>query len=158
MPQIVCTLRATPRRMTRETANMLLMGQEARLPPNIHHPVEMPKYTTGEYIVQLKEREKLRRMQWPIEMPDVHPIHQPEDQVWLKSYFKDRVKGAKLQPKFIGPYRVLRALPYQVYKVEKEERKALQHEGRIKMYYASDDPRRKEERLEPPRNDNQYRS
>ena len=156
LPQIVRTLRATPHRVTGETANMLLMGREARLPPNIHHPVEMPEFTTDEYIVQLKERldavrGKLRQMQGPREMPDVDPIYKPGDQVWLKSYFKGRGKGAKLQPKFIGPYRVLRALPYQVYEVERGGRKTLQHEGRIKMYYASEDPRRVEDRVEPPR-------
>ena len=42
--------------MTGETANMLLMGHEARMPPNINHPVELPEYTTDEYITQLKER------------------------------------------------------------------------------------------------------
>ena len=51
----------------KKTVNMLLMGREARLPPNIHHPVEMSEYTTDEHIVQLKERldavrEKLQRM------------------------------------------------------------------------------------------------
>ena len=50
------TLSATPHRVTGETANMLLIGQEVRLPSNIHHPVEMCEYTTNEYIVQLKKR------------------------------------------------------------------------------------------------------
>ena len=147
LPQIVRTLRATPHRVTGETANMLLMGREARLPPNIHHPVELPEYTTDEYIAQLKERldtvrERLRRTQGPREMADIEPIYRPGDQVWLKSYFKGKGKGAKLQPKFIGPYRVLRALPYQVYEVERGGRKTLQHEGRIKMYYAGEDTER----------------
>ena len=61
-------------------------------------------------------------------MPDIGPIYQPGDQVWLKFYYKGKGKGAKLQPKFIDPYRVLRALPYQVYKVERGGRKTLQHE------------------------------
>ena len=130
-PQIVRTFRVTPHRVTGEAANMLLMGREARLPP----------------------REKLRQMQEPREMPDVDPIYQPGDQVWLKSYFKSRGKGAKLKPKFIGPYRVLRALPYQVYKVEKGGRKTLQHEERINMYYASEESRRKKGQVEPPKND-----
>ena len=56
-------------------------------------------------------------------MPDVNPIYQPGDQVWLKSYPKGQEKGAKLQPKFIGPYRVLRALLYQVYKVARGGKK-----------------------------------
>ena len=56
LPQIIRTLRATPHRMTGKTANMLLMKCEARLPPNINHPVELPEYTADEYIVLLKER------------------------------------------------------------------------------------------------------
>ena len=65
--QIVRTLRVTLHRVMGKTANILLMGGEARLPSNIHHPVETPEYTTDEYIVQLKERldairEKLRQM------------------------------------------------------------------------------------------------
>ena len=60
-------MRVTLHRVMRKTANILLMGGEARLPPNIHHPVETPEYNTDEYIVQLKERldairEKLRQM------------------------------------------------------------------------------------------------
>ena len=54
--QIVRTLRVTLHRVMGKTANILLMGGEARLPPNIHHPVETSEYTTDEYIVQLKER------------------------------------------------------------------------------------------------------
>ena len=65
--QIVRTLRVSLHRVMGKTANILLMGGEARLPPNIHHPVETSEYTTDEYIVQLKERldairEKLRQM------------------------------------------------------------------------------------------------
>ena len=86
-------------------------------------------------------------------MPDVNPIYQPEDQVWLKSYLKGQEKGAKLQPKFIGPYRVLQALLYQVYKIARGGRKTLQHEGTIKMYYASEDPGQTENRVEPPRHE-----
>ena len=80
---------------------MLLMGREARLPPNVNHPVELPEYTTDEYITQLKERldvvrEKLRQSQGPREMPDIGPIYQPGDQVWLKFYYKGKGKGAEV--------------------------------------------------------------
>ena len=93
-------------------------------------------------------------------MTDIKPIYQPGDQVWLKSYFKGKGKGAKLKPKFIGPYRVLRALRYQVYEVERGGRKTLKHEGRIKMYYVREDSERERDvdpkrdvptREEPPR-------
>ena len=45
-----------PHKVTGETANMLLMGREARLPPNVNHPAELPEYTSDEYITQLKDR------------------------------------------------------------------------------------------------------
>ena len=132
------------------------MGQKARLPPNINHPVELPEYTTDKYTVQLKEwlnalRKNLRQSQGLIEMPNINPIYQPGDQVWLKSYLKEKGRGVKLQPKFIGPYRVLRALPYQVYEVEWGSWKTLQHEERIKVYYPGKESRRRTERKDLPR-------
>ena len=124
--------------------NMLQMGREARLQPNIHYSVELPEYTTDECIAQWKERldtirERLRRTKGLREIADVERIYQPGDKVWLKSYFKSKGKGAKLQPKFIDRYRVLRVFPYQVYEVEKRDRKTLQHEKRL----------RKKERYQP---------
>ena len=73
-----------PHRVTGEMANMLQMGREARLPPNVNHPVELPEYATDEYIAQLKERldvvrEKLRQSPGPREMPDIGSIYQPGD-------------------------------------------------------------------------------
>ena len=134
----------------RVTANMLLMGREARLPPNVNHPVELPEYTTDEYITQLKERldavrEKLRQSQGPREMPDIGSIYQPPTR--SGSNLTTREKGKV-------PSLVLRALLYQVYEVERGGRKILQHEGRIKAYYAGEELRcteRKEPRGEKKR-------
>lgn len=94
-------------------------------------------------------REKLRQLQAPREKPNINPICQPGDQVRLKSYYKERGKGAKLQPKIIGPYRVLRALPYQVHEVELEGGILCSLGRRIKMYYAGEEPRRCTDKKNP---------
>lgn len=52
LSQRVWTLRATAHKVTGEMTNMLLMGREARLQPNIHYSVELPEYTTDECIAQ----------------------------------------------------------------------------------------------------------
>ena len=40
-----------------------------------------------------------------------------------------------------------------MYEIERGGRKTLQHEGRIKMYYASEDPKRGKNRAEPQSNE-----
>ena len=56
------------------------------------------------------------------------------DRVWLKSYFKGKGRGAKLQPKYVGPYSITKVLPFQTYQMERRGKLTVQHEGRIKLY------------------------
>ena len=148
LPQIMRTVRATPHRITGETANYMMLGRETRLPPDIHHPVSPLEYTEDAYIQELQERlqeagEKLRQQQTAKLRTEDHedpPQYAPGDLVWLKSYFKGRGRGTKLQPKYVGPYEVVRSLPHQVYKLKRNGQTSVQHEGRIWAYAAPGDP------------------
>ena len=135
------TLRATPHRITGESANYLMLGRETRLPPDILHPVSSPSYTEVEYVQDLQKRlqlagAKLREQQqqtpWTDDLDE--PRFTPGDKVWLKSYYKGKGRGAKLLPKYVGPYEIVRCLPHQVYEMSRHGRTSIQHEGRIKAY------------------------
>jgi len=64
---------------------------------------------------------------------DVEPLFKVGDKVWLKSFYKGRSRGAKLQPKYVGTYTVTKILPFQTYEMKRQGRKSVQHEGRIKL-------------------------
>ena len=64
---------------------------------------------------------------------DVEPLFKVGDKVWLKSFYKGRGRGTKLQPKYVEPYTITKTLPFQTYKIERQGRKSVQHEGRIKL-------------------------
>ena len=68
--------------------------------------------------------------------------------MWLKSYFKGKGRGTKLQPKYIGPYTITKCLPHQVYEMVRNGRISIQHEGRIRAYTAPE-----VERTQPARTD-----
>lgn len=53
--------------------------------------------------------------------------------MWLCSFYHGKVRGSKLQPKYIGPYTITKALPYQTYEMERNGKKSIQREGRIKV-------------------------
>jgi hypothetical protein len=56
--------------------------------------------------------------------------------VWLKS--KQRKNGManskKLQPRFIGPFKIIEVLPYNTYRLSRNGKESVEHEGRIKLY------------------------
>lgn len=142
LPQIMRTVRATPHRVTQETANYLMLGRETRLPPDLLHPTELPEFIESDYAIELQNRlqevgRQLRERQrkQPRQDTEAPTLYKPGDEVWLKSYYKGTGRGAKLQPKYVGPYKVIRALPYQAYEVERRNRRSIQHEGRIRLYY-----------------------
>ena len=57
------------------------------------------------------------------------------DQVWLKLYFSTKGRRTKLQPKYVGPYRITESLPYQTYDMLRNGKLSVQHEGKIKLHH-----------------------
>lgn len=50
--------------------------------------------------------------------------------MWFQSFYQGKGGGHKLQPKYMGSYTITRVWPYQTCKVERNERKTMQNEGR----------------------------
>jgi len=68
---------------------------------------------------------------------DEPPLYQVGDWVWMVNYYKRRGQAAKLQPKFVGPYVVVEAMPNHKYKLERSRQVSVQNEARLKPYWAS---------------------
>ena len=65
-------------------------------------------------------------------------LYKNGDYVWLKSYKAAKGKCSKLQTKFVGPYLITEALPYHTYRLRRNDKETLQHEGRIKLHCSSE--------------------
>jgi len=143
IPQIMRTVRATPHRSTSETPNYLMLGRETRLPHDLLVDIspEDKESSEEEYVAQLQKRlqtayERIRAHQKGTPRTDSSEEEsrfKEGDEVWLKSYFKGKGRGSKLQPKYIGPYTITQCLPYQTYKMQRNGKVTTQHEGRIKI-------------------------
>jgi len=59
--------------------------------------------------------------QWQVHGEDSEelPLYQVGDRVWMENYHGCRGQSAKLQPKFVGLYLVVEALPNHTYKIER---------------------------------------
>jgi len=55
----------------------------------------------------------------------------------MVNYRRHRGKAAKLQPKFVGPYVVVEAMPNHTDKLERLRQVSVQNEARLKPYWAS---------------------
>ena len=142
LPQIMRGIRATPHSTTLETPNYLLTGRELRLPDSLalEEPYEQPMLYT-EFATELQQRmeeagEKLRGQQFAIrqEEGDEPCLYMKGDLVWLKSHMKKKGENPKLAPKYVGIYEIVEVLPYHTYRVRKDGKESVQHEGRIKLH------------------------
>ena len=139
---IMRTFRATPHRTTLETPNYLMLGRDLRLPDALVHEVSPPTaQPVTEYVVQLQKNleaahDLLRGREKEVRVQDTEepPVFAEGDTVWMVS--KRRRKGDchKLQPKFIGPYRVLEVYPNHTYKLECRGQLSVEHERRLKRH------------------------
>jgi len=57
----------------------------------------------------------------------------------MVNYCRRRGQAAKLQPKFVGPYVIVEAMPNYTYKIEQSRQVAIQNEACLKPYWASPD-------------------
>jgi len=148
LPQIMRTIRATPHRITGESPNYMMLGRETRLPKDLLVPrpnaldVPVEEYVTNLQSNMTQVGNRLREQQGGD--PKTEESEEPSkfkegDKVWLKSFFKGHGRGSKLQPKYVGPYTVTAALPYQTYEVERNGKTSVQHEGRIRYYCTNQD-------------------
>ena len=146
LPTIMRNIRSVPHTTTGETANYLMLGREIRLPAGLLHEVRVAESQSPEaYAAALQERLQtahalLRDKQLQLRTSDTEepPLFKAGDLVWLKSYQhkKGMARARKLQPKFIGPYKITEVLPYHTYRLSRNGKETVEHEGRIKLHVA----------------------
>jgi len=83
---------------------------------------------------QAQQRNHTGRLPSPSDEP---PLYQVGDWVWMVNYRRRRGQATKLQPKFVGPYVVVEAMPNHTYKLERSGQVSVQNEARLKPYWAS---------------------
>ena len=138
---VMRAIRASPHRITQETPNFMMFGRELRLPDSLLTGHTSLEQTDQEFVDQLQKNlaevgRRLREQQWTLrtDMSEEPPLFKAGDKVWLKSFYKPKGRGAKLRPKYVGPYNITAALPYQTYEMERNGETSVQHQGRIKRY------------------------
>ena len=141
LPHIMRVHRALPSTSTGETPNMLMLGRELRIPDQVTFyspPTQLP---TSEYVTQMltrleKVHSMLRDEQRETRQADTDepPLFQAGDQVWMKNHRKRRGDCQKLQPKFVGPFKVLEAFPNHTYRIAQSGQESVQNESRLKRF------------------------
>ena len=142
LPQILRAFRGTPHATTGETANLLMLGRELRLPDQLTgYPPPKQYHLRHEYVIEAQDRlnqahEMLRTEQQEIRTEDNEepPLFAVGDMVWLENRRKKRGDSAKLQSKFVGPYEVLAVFANHTYQIDRLGQQSIQSECRLKLY------------------------
>ena len=147
--QLTRALRSTPHTITGETANYLMLGREVRLPESLTCPEVLDEETDlHQHAEDLKKRmetahQKIVQQQQDVlrtEASEEPPLYLVGDSVWLKSFYKRKGKSQKLMPKYVGPYSIIEVLPHHTYRMERNGKYSIQHEGRIKLLQETTQP------------------
>jgi len=139
-----------------------MLGRETWVPEHLTYHVPAPELPVHEYVGGLieimgKAHDALCVQQWQTHSVESEepPLYQVGDWVWMVSYHRRRGQSAKLQPKFVGPYCVVKVLPNHTYRVERWGQVSVQSEQCLKPYQASPDAvRQTPPLLEPNRQPN----
>jgi len=141
LPQVMRAYCSTPHTSTGETPNLLMFGRETRVPDHLAYHIPEHDYSIHEYAEELVEKMKvaheiLREKQWQVrqEDSDEPPLYQAGDWVWMVNCRRRRGQAAKLQPKFVGPYVVVEAMPNHTYKLERSGQTSVQNKAHLKPY------------------------
>ena len=163
LPQILRAYRGTPHTTTGETANMLMLGRELRLPDQLQHqPPPEESRPQNEFVIEMRDRleqahEALRQQQLEIRQDDQDEplLFAPKDLVWLENRRRRKGENNKLQQKFVGPYQIIEAYSNHTYLIERQGQSSVQNEVRLKLYYpCTAEPGRAPASLEPRRRPN----
>ena len=142
LPHLMRAYRGTPHTATGETANMLMLGRELRLPDQLQYqPPPEESRPRHEFVVEIKDRleqahEALRQHQLKIRQDDQEEplLFAVGDLVWLQNRRRRKGENPKLQQKFVGPYEVVEAYDNHTYKIDKQGQTSVQSETRLKLY------------------------
>ena len=147
LPQIMRAFRGTPHSTTGETANLMLLGRELRLPDLLQTcPPDPDVELRSEYVIAVQERLKetqgmLRQQQNEVRHEDAEepPLYAAGDLVWMVNKRRRKGENPKLQRKFVGPYLVEVSYPNHTYLISRQGQTSVQNEGRLKLYRACAD-------------------
>ncbi|XP_067949442.1 uncharacterized protein [Watersipora subatra] len=144
LPQLMRAYRGTPHSTTGETANMLMLERELRLPDQLEsHPPLTEFIPVHKHALEVQQRlqtvhEALRRIQMEVQQKDREesPLYTPGDWVWLTNKRWRRGENPKLQTKFVRLFQVLKAWGNHTYLVERQGQFSIQSEGRLTPHHA----------------------
>ena len=148
LPHIMRSIRSTPHTLTGETANYMMMGRQTRLPSSLTCPELLrDELSPAEYVIDLQQRlhdvgchlRQQQDQQIVKEASEEPPLYVPGDRVWLKSFYKKKGLSAKLLPRYVGPYVIKESLAHHVYRMERDGKLSVQHEGRIRLHVGTAD-------------------
>ncbi|XP_067928948.1 uncharacterized protein [Watersipora subatra] len=135
LPQLMKAYRGTPHSATRETANLLMLGRELRLPDQLEsHPPPTEFFPAHEHALEVQRRlqtvhEALQQSQMEVRQEDrkESSLYAQGDWVWLTNKRRRRGENPKLQAKFVGPYQVLKAWGNHTYLVERQGQSSIKY-------------------------------
>ena len=146
LPQLMRSLRAMPNTTTGETPNYLMFGRELHLPDTLISGVPTQPKPKQQYAIELQEiletaYEKLRNQQQETRTMDTQepPLYEKGNLVWLKSKRYKKGKTSKLQPKYVGPFKIMEVFSNHTYSIKKNEKESVEHESRLKPHFAAKD-------------------
>ena len=118
LPQIMRAYRATPHSITGQTANLLFLGHEVRLPDQLYHPTPLPPAQRRDTEACLLEAHQLLRdQQLTLRSEDSEEplLFAAGDRVWMENKRRRPEVNLKLQSRFLGPYEVVAAYSNHTY-------------------------------------------
>ena len=144
LPQIMRAYRATPHSTTGQTANLLFLGREVRLPDQLYHPTPLPPAQSRASFIRDTEarlqeaHQLLRDQQLTLRSEDSEEplLFATGDKVWLENKRRRPGVNPKLQSRFIGPYEVRATYPNHTYLLGHGEQQMVVNEQRLKRYQA----------------------
>jgi hypothetical protein len=148
LPQLMRAFRGTPHSTTGETANDLMLGRELRLPDQLQfYPPPTDFLPQHKFAQATQERlaethDLLRSQQTEIRQEDQEEplLFTESDMVWLLNKRRRKGENPKLQPRFVGPYKIIEARKNHTYRIERQGQSSVQNEGRLKLYRECTEP------------------
>ena len=142
LPQIMRAFRGTPHSATGETANLMMLGRELRLPDQLQFQQLHPNSLTRQEYMEESQKclssihQHLRELQENVRQEDSEePLNiVVGDMVLLENKRRRKGDSAKLQPKFLGPYTIIQAFKNHTYTIERQGQQSVQNECRLKIY------------------------
>jgi len=118
---------STPYSSTQETLNLLIPCRKIRVPKHLKYHVPAPEFPLNEYMEKFIK--KWKGLMKPCKKNSGQyrhnvqrsPLYWVGDWVLIVSYCRYCGQSAKLQPKFVGPYCVVKVLPNHTSRVEHSE-------------------------------------